>query len=215
MTRAAVFTLLLASACIPSQGPMMDPFQDCLRCHSSRGDARTWTAAGTWNKGSKVTLVDQNGKTVTLTGNQVGNFYTAEGLAFPLTVSVDGRQMPQPLTYGGCNVCHHAETVTVGPLMAAGEPCLACHGPGGMATTKFWAAGTFPPANQTVTIAGQTTTTNAVGNFYFPYTGATPPVSFATRQSASVGGRAMENGAPSGDCNTCHGNGRNPDGGGG
>jgi hypothetical protein len=208
MKRAAVLTLLLATACVPSEGPLMSPFQDCLRCHSGSGDARTWTAAGTWYKGSKVTVVDRNGKSVTLTGNQVGNFYTAEALAFPLTVSVDGAHMPEQLAYGGCNVCHHAETVNVGPLMAAGQPCLACHGPGGMATTKFWAAGTFPPAGQTVTVAGRTTTTNAVGNFYFTYTGATPPVSFATRKAASVAGQAMgDGGAPSGDCNTCHGNG--------
>lgn len=204
MTRAAAVTLLLASACTPSQGPMMDPFQDCLRCHTG-GEARRWTAAGTWFRGAKVTLVDQAGKSITLTGNDAGNFYTAEPLAFPLTVSVNGTQMPAPVTYGGCNVCHHAETVTVGPLMAPGEPCLSCHGPGGMATAKFSAAGTFPPAGQAVDVAGNATTTNAVGNFYLP--ADTNPIGFAAPQPASVGGRAMPNGAPSGDCNTCHGNG--------
>lgn len=209
MTRPAVAALLLASACIPSEGPMMAPFQDCLRCHSSRGDARTWTVAGTWAKGANVTVVDASGKSVSLTGNDAGNFYTAEALAFPLTAYVNDAQMPAKLTYGGCNVCHHAETVTVGPLMAAGEACLYCHGPGGMATAKFSAAGTFKP-NVQVTVAGHTTTTNAVGNFYFD--AATTPIDFATRQPASVAGQAMENGAPSGDCNVCHGNGRNAGG---
>lgn len=207
MTRAAALILLLASACVPEEGPLMAPFQDCLRCHTSGSEARGWTAAGTWYKGSRITLVDRDGKSVTLTGNQVGNFYTAEGLAFPITVSVDGHEMPQPLTYGGCNVCHHAETVTTGPEMAAGQPCLSCHGPGGMATTKFWSAGTFPGARRTVSVAGQTTTTNAVGNFYFEYTGSAPPVTFGSPVPASVGGSAMEGGAPSGDCNLCHGNG--------
>lgn len=190
---------------------MMDPFQDCLRCHSSRGNARTWTAAGTWRKGARITLVDQAGKTVNLTGNDAGNFYTAEGLAFPLTVSVDGAEMPKPVTYGGCNVCHHADTLTVGPLMAPGEPCLSCHGPGAMATAKFSAAGTFSPGVR-VSVAGHGATTNAVGNFYLD--ARTQPISFATRQPASVNGRAMEDGAPSGDCNTCHGNGRSLEGGG-
>src|SRR5512141_1551727 len=113
MNRAVPLALLVvASACIPNEGPMMAPFQDCLRCHSSRGDARTWTAAGTWSKGATVTVVDQQGKTVSLTGNQAGNFYTAEALVFPLVVSVNGARMPDPITYGGCNVCHHAGTVT-------------------------------------------------------------------------------------------------------
>ncbi len=202
MTRAAAAALLLASACIPNEGPMMAPFQDCLRCHSSRGDARTWTAAGTWYKGSHITLVDSVGKTVSLTGNDAGNFYTAESLAFPVTAYVNGKMMPAATSYGGCNVCHHAETITVGPLMAPGEPCLSCHGPGGMATQKFSAAGTFPPANQAVDVAGNGTSTNAVGNFFI-----TAPINFGSPQPASVGGRAMGGGAPSGDCNACHGNG--------
>ena len=205
MKRAAALTLLLASACAASQGPLMDPFQDCLRCHTG-GHAKRWTVAGTWRRGAKVTVVDQNGKSVTMTGNDAGNFYTAEGLAFPLTTSVDGVQMPTPLTYGGCNVCHRAEAVTEGPLMAPGEPCLSCHSAGGMAV-PFSAAGTFAPAGQLVDVAGLTTTTNAVGNFYFYERSS--PISFATRQPTSVGGRPMEYGAPSGDCNVCHGNGRN------
>ena len=206
MMRAVALTLLLASACVPDEGPMMAPFQDCLRCHTG-GEARKWTVAGTWRRGASVTVVAQDGKSVTMTGNDAGNFYTAEALTFPLTASVDGVSMEPPLTYGGCNVCHHAETVTVGPLMAPGEPCLSCHRPGGTATTIFSAAGTFAPAGQTVNVAGHTTTTNAVGNFYF--LASTTPISFTTRQATSVGGHPMENGAPSGDCNECHGNGRN------
>jgi len=86
MKRVAALCLLLGGACVPAHGPSMDPFQDCLGCHSSSGSAsHVWTVAGTWAKGTTITVVDQNGKTVTMRGNEVGNFYTAEALAFPLT----------------------------------------------------------------------------------------------------------------------------------
>ncbi len=202
MTRAAAAVLLLiASACVPGNGPSMDPFQDCLGCHGPAGHARTWTVAGTWAKGARVTIVDANGKTVPLRGNEVGNFYTAESLVPPLTVTVDGKIMPasaDPQQYGGCNACHHADTITVGPEMAPGSDCLACHGPAGLAVTKFTAAGTFPPANQAVTVGGFSTTTNAVGNFYL-----SNPITFPA--PASVGGSSMEGGAPYGGCGRCHG----------
>ena len=58
--------------------------------------------------GSHVTLTDATGRRISLRTNQVGNFYTAERLAFPLTVAVDGATMPTPVTYGGCNRCHGA-----------------------------------------------------------------------------------------------------------
>ncbi len=205
MTRAAAAAvlLLLATACVPANGPMMDPFQDCLGCHGAAGTAKTWTVAGTWAKGAQVTVVDANGKTVSLRGNEAGNFYTAEHLVPPLTVSVDGKVMPasaNPQQYGGCNACHHADTITVGPEMAPGADCLVCHGPAGMAVTKFTAAGTFPPAGQAVTVGGSSTTTNAVGNFY-----VSDPITFPA--PASVGGRSMEGGAPYGGCGRCHGSG--------
>ncbi len=198
MMRAAALTLLLASACIPSEGPMMTPFQDCLGCHASGGGAKTWTVAGTWAKGASVTVTDANGKTVPLKGNDAGNFYTAEGLTFPLTASVNGKPMPVAVTYGGCNACHRAELVTTGPEMAPGSACLTCHGPNGIASKKFTAAGTFPPQGQQVRVGGQSTTTNAVGNFYIE-----APITFTA--ATSVGGRSMEGGAPHGDCNQCHG----------
>jgi hypothetical protein len=216
MTRAAaVVSFLLASACIPGNGPMMMPFQDCLGCHGS--SAKTWTAAGTWRQGSHVSITDATGKTVSLHGNEAGNFYTAERLAFPLTVSVDGNVMkdsgtgaPIPLGYGGCNACHRAELITVGPEMAPGSDCLSCHSVGGMASAHpFTAAGTFPPQGQTVVVGSQTATTNRVGNFYITAPVGTFPV------PASVGGRSMEGGAPYGGCGRCHGNGGSGEGGGG
>lgn len=224
MTRATTLlpVLLLAGACIPSEGPMMSPFEDCLGCHKGGGGANRWTVAGTWAKGARISIVDANGKTVNLRGNDAGNFYSAESLALPFTASVDGRVMPgfsdptRPagLTYGGCNLCHRAEVVTVvpGPQMLPGADCLVCHAPGGMGATRpagtFYAAGTFPPpefpVGTTVRVGGSTTTTNAVGNFYI-----TAPIAFPA--AASVGGEDMEGGAPYGGCNACHVNGKAED----
>jgi hypothetical protein len=212
MTRAAALFLLVVGACIPGDGPMMKPFQDCTGCHSSSGNAKAWTVAGTWRKGVTVSVTDANGKTVDVHGNDAGNFYTREPLAFPLTVAVDGALMKDSgtgatiaLYYGGCNACHHAETITTGPEMAPGAPCLTCHGVGGMAVTPqypaFTAAGTFSP-NTSVRVGNQTGTTNAVGNFYF-----TAPIQFPGA-AAQIGGSSMEGGAPHGDCNQCHGGGR-------
>ncbi len=85
--------------------------QDCLECHGG-GEARTWTVAGTWSRGASVTITDATGWSLTLRGNAVGNFYTAESLTFPLqSVVVDGASMPanaapDAFRYGGCNRCH-------------------------------------------------------------------------------------------------------------
>jgi hypothetical protein len=218
MRKTATLMLLVASACVPEEGPMMTPFQDCLGCHASGGEAKSWTAAGTWAKGAKVSITDSNGKSFTLTGNDAGNFYTAEGLAFPLTVSVNGKVMPdtlnpaQPakLTYGGCNLCHRAEqvTLTFGPEMLPVSDCLLCHRAGGTASNfPFTAAGSFLPPGSTVRVGNQTATTNSVGNFYI-----TGPIAFPANPT-TVGGSSMEDGAPSGSCNAagCHANFRRGD----
>lgn len=203
---------------------MMAPFQDCLGCHDG-GAAKRWTVAGTWARGARVTITDALGKTVGLRGNDAGNFYTAEGLVFPLTVAVNGKVMPDPNAAvepkppariseraASCNLCHRAEEITIefGPEMLPGADCLGCHGPGGLSQTRFYAAGTFPPPEwppgTTVSVGGIATTTNAVGNFYIE-----APIDFATRQEAVVAGSAMEHGAPYGGCNACHVNGRAED----
>jgi hypothetical protein len=220
---------LLCASCVPGDGPSMRPFEDCLSCHSS-GEARAWTVAGTWRHGATVTVVDRNGKTVTMRGNEVGNFYTAEGLTFPLTVYVDGKVMtspsdhvtPKPLTYGGCNLCHHAETLSVGPLMAPGFDCLTCHGPGGMAEARFTAAGTWGATTGTSVTLGGTyaTTTNAAGNFVFcasgnPCTwegasyGTVAPITISSGSPSTVrvGNQTMGPPLTYGGCNACHGRG--------
>jgi hypothetical protein len=101
------------AGCIPEEGPMMAPGEDCLSCHGGSGgeeDARAWTVAGTLrgSEGSRVTVIDTNGRAITMRANQAGNFYTAEGLALPLqTVMFDGRAVNETvmknLAHGSCN----------------------------------------------------------------------------------------------------------------
>jgi len=114
MIRACTLAALLLSttACIPEEGPMMEPGSNCLECHGGGGGEESgprWTVAGTWSgKGNKIAIRDAGGKAFTLTSNQAGNFWTAEPLAFPLQVSVDGQAMPGGVTGGqaSCNTCH-------------------------------------------------------------------------------------------------------------
>ena len=204
MKLALAAAALLVVACVPSEGPLMEPGRDCLGCHGA-GEAKRWTVAGTWPpQGSRVAIADAAGKSFTLTTNQVGNFYSAEPVTFPLTVSVDGKTMPNPVTYGGCNRCH-GPYATEGPLMRPGQDCLHCHD-GTKATPKFTAAGTFAPLTKyprgsTVTIPGVggtiTLTTNLAGNFY-----TDQPIAFPV--TPMVNSNAMPSPAPNGRCNTCH-----------
>jgi hypothetical protein len=188
----------------------MKPGSDCLSCHDG-GRAKRWSVAGTWTRGATIAVVDANGRSLTMKGNQVGNFYTAETLAFPLrSVTVDGTAMPaaasscaNAFSYGGCNRCHvGGGPLSVGPLMMPGADCLACHANGGSACAKFLAAGTFTDVavGTQVDVAGLTTVTNAVGNFFLPVPASAP----ALPMSASVGGRTMEGGTRYGGCNACH-----------
>jgi hypothetical protein len=207
--------LLVSTACVPEEGPLMAPGQDCIACHG-QGGAKAWTVAGTWRRGAHVTVTDASGKTVEMTGNKVGNFYTAEPLTFPIRVSVDGVEMPPAslranrILYGGCNLCH-VKDAGVRPMeyMGTGRDCLRCHD-GNMAP-HFYAAGTFPPAGRTVVIRdgiGFTVTsrTNAVGNFWVVTPLALP------LQAASVDGASMPPSEGLGPgCNACHGSGEDND----
>jgi predicted CXXCH cytochrome family protein len=208
--RAFAVAALLAAACVPGEGPLMAPNQDCLGCHG-RGEAQGWTVAGTYGgRGSRVTITDANGKSLTLHTARNGNFYTAEPVTFPLRVAVDGREMQDPVRkYGGCNVCHGpGGAVIPGELMAPGTDCLFCHDGSG-ATTVFTSAGTWPgPAGQTVTLSDGVRTialqTNAAGNFY-----TSDPISFPF--TARVGGSTMDPPVTYGGCNECHGRGGDDD----
>lgn len=128
--RRLALVALLAAACIPEEGPMMDPGEDCLECHGGgAADAPAWTAAGTFGgEGRHVSILDANGRSVTLRTNRAGNFYTAEPLAYPLTVAIDGEEMPYPVPAPSTP----AGTCLEPGLCCAGRVCGCndCHGEG-------------------------------------------------------------------------------------
>ena len=104
---ATVFALLTLAGCIPEEGPLMARGDDCLGCHSGGGEAKAWTVAGTMgHQGSAVTISDAKGWSFTIRANQAGNFYSAEAMAFPLRVAVDGAVMSAAVSDGSCNNCH-------------------------------------------------------------------------------------------------------------
>jgi hypothetical protein len=114
----------LAEASYAAPGPLMQAGENCMSCHITGGTAasKPWTAAGTVYRtasadfregveGATIVLVDAAAKEVRLTSNAVGNFYTAEPLAFPYTARVefDGRTATMPImldSFGACAGCH-------------------------------------------------------------------------------------------------------------
>lgn len=133
VSRALALAAAAVAACIPAEGPLMRPGEDCLECHgggtvpdesptvADREGAKRWTVAGTvfaspdapvdaGVRGAKVHVRDANGFAFTLETNRAGNFYTAEPVAFPLRVTVEhgalSLEMEDDVTYGGCNGCH-------------------------------------------------------------------------------------------------------------
>jgi hypothetical protein len=214
-TSLIVIGVLLGAACVPSEGPLMAAHQDCLGCHGGGGEGQTWTVAGTMGgQGSRIRITDANGWSFTLHAAENGNFYTAEKVAFPVTVSVDGAPMAYktasrgtvgeiiPVTYGGCNACHLADgtVVTFDEFMMPGSDCLTCHRAGGMASGKrFSVAGTWSGQGIRVVVGGVTMTTNRVGNFY-----TETPIALPT-DAQVVGVGTMNDPPPDyGGCNRCH-----------
>jgi hypothetical protein len=120
---------LLAAGCQPAESALMFPGRDCTQCHKP-GSFPEWTAAGTiyldraaaadqGEPGVVVHITDRVGKTLALTTNEVGNFYTAEPLEFPIHVEVErlGQRlaMPIPTPRGGCNGCHNQPPQSFAP----------------------------------------------------------------------------------------------------
>ncbi len=120
MNWIAATGFLLLAGCIPEEGPMMSPGEDCLTCHQG-GEASRWSVAGTVYPGldspsfdglhgATVTVTDATGRTISLLTNLAGNFYLADPLTFPLSTSVAAggqtRTMGVAVAYGGCNSCH-------------------------------------------------------------------------------------------------------------
>lgn len=128
--RRALLAVLSASAlaCTPENGPTMVPGEDCLQCHGGGGGggervdgARAWSLAGTVYattgasaeagiEGVDIQVTDATGFSFTLHSNLVGNFYTAESVAFPARVCVSRRGSVQCMEggapNGACNSCH-------------------------------------------------------------------------------------------------------------
>ena len=119
LAAAGLLASLLACG-VPDQGPSMLPGQDCLSCHNGQ-TAPQWTVAGTvfsdpnapveaGMPDAQVIITDSTQHTLTLLTNSVGNFYTAEVLAFPLTVKIQRgtwlMEMQSQPGQGSCNTCH-------------------------------------------------------------------------------------------------------------
>ena len=96
--------------------------RNCLTsgCHSGSGE-EYFSSGGTIytdadgtdaRVGAEIKVVDTNGRTTTLTSDQLGNFYTQKSVnaPFTITVSYQGRKvkMPSEASGGGCNAdgCH-------------------------------------------------------------------------------------------------------------
>jgi hypothetical protein len=121
MRAAAVTLCLILGGCgIPEHGPMMEPGADCMECHST-GSKRAWTAAGTvfssadarpdeGLQGVEVSLTDSKNRTIRMTTNGAGNFYTAETLFFPVNVDIKLKDAEMKMAdmppVGSCNSCH-------------------------------------------------------------------------------------------------------------
>jgi hypothetical protein len=101
---------------------VMHPGGACISCHETSGGPRL-TIAGTVYptahepddcdgvSGSlQVVITDANGRTLTLSVNAAGNFYSTSSVAFPFHAKVVSggaeRAMTAAQTSGDCNSCH-------------------------------------------------------------------------------------------------------------
>lgn len=126
----ALITLLLATAgCAPGN---MHPGTSCARCHvegGGFGKGSPFGAAGTiYSRAGKtrgvarvaIDITDSRGRSVSLTSNDVGNFYTGQSLTPPLEVKLSRAGAPSVFATapsGDCNACH-GESSPVGRIWA-------------------------------------------------------------------------------------------------
>lgn len=114
--RAAVLSFVLISlvfAACDSNGPTMRPGENCLGCHkfTAAGTVFSSAQAGASEgvNGVTVTLVDSNQKTVTMTSNSAGNFYTNDSISWPanITLALGSRTASMVgASVGACASCH-------------------------------------------------------------------------------------------------------------
>ncbi len=115
-------------------GPLMRPGANCLRCHTSGGQAaaKVFSVGGTVYsapdafacdgvEGAVVRVKDATGQQVSMVTNQVGNFWSTVPLQPPLQMELEFegrlRKMPVTAPTGGCALCHSWPN----PVSAAGR----------------------------------------------------------------------------------------------
>ena len=106
--------------------PNMDPGQACISCHArSGGEAPTFSIAGTVyptlhepdlcygassSSGAQIVITGADGRSLTLSPNAAGNFYSQMAIALPFSAKVvtsaGERAMVATQTSGYCNSCH-------------------------------------------------------------------------------------------------------------
>ena len=112
-------TLLLLSlvslvGCGDGNGPTMRPGENCKGCHSGFTVAGTvfpsaQAQASEGVEGVTVSIADSTPKTLTLTSNSVGNFYSETAVSWPatITLSLGIRTATMPnAPDGACASCH-------------------------------------------------------------------------------------------------------------
>jgi len=115
------------------KGPEMNPGKACIDCHS-RDEGPRFSIAGTVYPtlhepdlcigadgvdGAQVTITGADGRTLTLTPNASGNFYSTATVALPFSAKVvymgRERAMTATQTSGDCNGCHTQDGATGAP----------------------------------------------------------------------------------------------------
>lgn len=95
-------------------GPEMRPGENCASCHNFSVSGtifpKATSSAGSGLSGASIVITGADGKTVTLSSNGAGNFYTSSSIKFPakaeLVKGANKMAMTQQLTNGECASCH-------------------------------------------------------------------------------------------------------------
>jgi hypothetical protein len=108
------------------EGPLHRPGSPCTTCHGERGPGEPEISVGgtvflAWNSdaganGATVTVTDARDAGVTLTTNEVGNFFATKGdydPVYPLRVKIEFEGQSEEMKTlvrrdGGCGRCHRS-----------------------------------------------------------------------------------------------------------
>ena len=108
------------------EGSIMLPGATCQNCHGNNfsiaGTVFSDSDGGSKSSGATIFITDSTGKSVTLTSNSVGNFYSTSSMRPPLTAEIDQNgwtmAMSSQATTGACNSCHKCGGAAGGKLYA-------------------------------------------------------------------------------------------------